>query len=266
MQIHISHTTEYHYSAPVGYALQKVRLRPLTSAVQEVGDWTIDVGGGKVENKYLDHYGNHVDLVSLDQGGQMLSIKATGTVGTRSADGVLGQVYTRAPLWHFREPTVPTTPGPAIRDIAGPLLGNGNTLDGLHALSDAILERVPYVLGNTHSHTGAEEALTGGGGGVCQDHAQIFISAARVAGIPARYVSGYLMMNDRVDQDATHAWAEAHVEGLGWVGFDISNGYSPDERYVRIAIGRDARDASPIEGLRMGTAEEELIVTLQVQQ
>ena len=84
--------------------------------------------------------------------------------------------------------------------------------------------------------------------------------------MPARYVSGYLMMDDRVDQDATHAWAEAHVEGLGWVGFDVSNGISPDERYVRIATGRDARDASPTEGLRVGDAAEHMIVSLQVQQ
>ncbi|MFT6009030.1 MAG: transglutaminase-like putative cysteine protease, partial [Parasphingorhabdus sp.] len=81
-----------------------------------------------------------------------------------------------------------------------------------------------------------------------------------------RYVSGYLMMSDRVDQDATHAWAEAHIQGLGWVGFDVSNGYSPDERYVRIATGLDYREASPISGMRYGSASEDMIVTLQVQQ
>jgi transglutaminase-like putative cysteine protease len=81
---------------------------------------------------------------------------------------------------------------------------------------------------------------------VCQDHAHIFIGAARAADIPARYVSGYLMMNDRIEQDATHAWAEAHVEELGWVGFDISNGISPDPRYVRVATGRDYRHAAPL--------------------
>ena len=73
-------------------------------------------------------------------------------------------------------------------------------------------------------------------------------------------------MNDRVEQDATHAWAEAHIDGLGWVGFDVSNGVSPDERYVRLAVGRDARDAAPISGLRVGNADETLIVSLQVQQ
>jgi len=73
------------------------------------------------------------------------------------------------------------------------------------------------------------------GQGVCQDHTHIFISAARELGYPARYISGYLMMNDRIDQEASHAWAEAYVEGLGWVGFDVSNGISPDERYVQSA-------------------------------
>src|SRR3546814_6519842 len=67
-----------------------------------------------------------------------------------------------------------------------------------------------------------------GAGGVCQDHAHIFIAAMRHLGHPARYVSGYLMMNDRTRQDATHGWAEAHFEHIGWIGFDVSNGHSPD--------------------------------------
>ena len=118
---------------------------------------------------------------------------------------------------------------------------------------------------DTETFASAEEALKAGGG-VCQDHAQIFVAAARVAGIPARYVSGYLMMDDRIDQDASHAWAEAHIEGLGWVGFDVSNGISPDERYVRIATGLDSRDAAPITGIRRGAMDETMIVSLQIQQ
>ena len=74
------------------------------------------------------------------------------------------------------------------------------------------------------------------------------------------------MMDDRIDQDASHAWAEAHVEGLGWVGFDVSNGISPDERYVRIATGLDSRDAAPITGIRRGALDETMIVSLQIQQ
>lgn len=265
MQLSIRHTTEYRYDSPVDYALQKLRLRPVASPMQEVPDWQIDIEGGKIETGYLDHYGNHVDLVSLTPGGQTLVITAHGRVETQDKSGVLGKVYGRAPLWHFQQPTPPTRPGARVRALSAAITGAEDSLAGLHALSTAIIEAVPYTTGETHSHTTAEEALKLGRG-VCQDHAQIFVAAARLAGIPARYVSGYLMMNDRVDQDASHAWAEAHLETLGWVGFDVSNGISPDERYVRLAIGRDARDAAPVEGLRLSSAGEEMIVSLQVQQ
>ena len=122
-----------------------------------------------------------------------------------------------------------------------------------------------YETGATDVYTTAEEAM-GEGMGVCQDHAHIFIGAARALDIPTRYVSGYLLMDDRIDQEATHAWAEAHVEGLGWVGFDISNGISPDTRYVRVATGRDYVEAAPITGVSFGAAEEELRVALAVEQ
>ena len=92
------------------------------------------------------------------------------------------------------------------------------------------------------------------------------VSAARSMGYPARYVSGYLMMNDRVMQDASHAWAEAHIQGLGWVGFDVSNGISPDSRYVRVATALDYRGAAPISGMRFGQGTESMDVSLQVQQ
>lgn len=265
MQLLIDHKTGYSYSDPVDYALQKVRLRPQTLALQHTQSWDIAITGGKLETHYTDHYGNHVDLVSIDPGARSLTIRASGTVVTQPTSGVLGKVYGRAPLWHFQQPTPLTMPGPAINDLARVIPQQDSLLDGLHALSAAILAAAPYQIGETHVRTAAEEALTGGLG-VCQDHAQIFVAAARVAGIPARYVSGYLMMDDRVHQDATHAWAEAHLDDLGWVGFDVSNGISPDQRYVRVAIGRDARDAAPIEGLRMGAAAETLTVSLQVQQ
>ena len=74
------------------------------------------------------------------------------------------------------------------------------------------------------------------------------------------------MMDDRIDQDATHAWAEAHIEGLGWVAFDVSNGISADERYLRLATGRDSTDAAPVSGMRLGDTRETMKVTLQVQQ
>ncbi len=105
---------------------------------------------------------------------------------------------------------------------------------------------------------------------MCQDHAHIFIAAARTLGIPARYVTGYLLMEDTSDgagpAEAHHAWAEAWVESLGWVGFDVANRICPTERYVRLAAGLDAGYAAPIVGSRRGGADEKLDVSVAVQQ
>jgi transglutaminase-like putative cysteine protease len=261
----IKHTTGYAYSAPVDYALQKVRLTPLSSSIQTITGWTLDITGGKIETSYLDHYGNHVDLVSITPGAQSLNICASGTSIPLDSNGILGRTRAGVPLWHFQQPTALTTAGAAIKALPKLDTRADAVVESLHALSSNIASALPYKTGTTTVQTPAEEALQGNGG-VCQDHAQIFIAAARLARLPARYVSGYLLMDDRIDQDATHAWAEVYVEALGWTGFDVSNGMSPDARYTRIAVGRDARDAAPIEGLRVGSADETLKVSLQIQQ
>lgn len=265
MLLTVKHTTEYAFGHPVDFALQKVRLHPADSRLQTVPSWEVSVEGGQIETSYKDHYGNHVDLVSADKGVQMLRIIASGTVETKDAAGVLGRVYGRAPLWHFQQSTPLTKAGDAIKAMSRAVTSKEDLIGGLHALSAEILETVTYETGHTGPETTAEQAVAVGKG-VCQDHANIFVSAVRAAGLPARYVSGYLLMDDRVDQDASHAWAEVHVDDLGWVGFDVSNGVSPDGRYIRIAVGRDAHDAAPIHGLRRGAGDESLIVSLQVQQ
>jgi transglutaminase-like putative cysteine protease len=265
MTLSITHTTKYSYDAPVSYGLQQVRLTPVSTKHQTVTDWKVTITGGAPEASFEDQYQNQTLLVQADKGTTEVSVTVSGDVETHTSDGIFGKVYGTAPLWHFAQSTARTAAGKGIQNLAKPLIGRSNTLNALHDLSKSILQAVPYGHADTFSGTTAEDALTAGGG-VCQDHAQIFVSAARVAGIPARYVSGYLMMNDRIQQDASHAWAEAHIDGLGWVGFDVSNGISPDERYVRIATGLDSRDASPISGVRLGSAAESMIVSLQIQQ
>ncbi|WP_299674244.1 transglutaminase family protein [uncultured Roseobacter sp.] len=265
MLLTINHTTRYHYDAPVDYALQQVRLTPPNTAQQDVRSWEISVEGGRIETQYRDHNGGQVHLVSVDRGAEEVAIRAAGEVETTDTSGVLGKVYGPAPLWYFQKPTPLTEAGPGIKALAKHLTESRDQLAALHALSSSILMAAPYRIGETYAATTAEEALMGGSG-VCQDHAQIFVAAARAAGLPARYVSGYLLMDDRVDQEASHAWAEAHLDSLGWVGFDVSNGISPDERYVRLAHGRDYRRAAPISGLRLGASNESMIVSLQIQQ
>lgn len=265
MLLKIRHMTQYDYDAPVSYALQKLRLTPQRSILQEVKSWGIAIEGGRIETSYTDQYGNFVSLVSAKPGTRRLKITAEGAVHTHDTSGVLGQIYGIAPLWHFVQTTPLTKAGKRIEALAQ-VVGEADTLlSGLHALSSAVLKAVPYEIGATVAGTTAEEAVAIGKG-VCQDHSGIFIAAARSLGLPARYVSGYLMMDDRTDQDASHAWAEVHLDAIGWVGFDVSNGMSPDGRYVRTAVGRDAIDAAPISGLRMGSGNEAMIVSLQVQQ
>jgi transglutaminase-like putative cysteine protease len=100
---------------------------------------------------------------------------------------------------------------------------------------------------------------------VCQDLAHIFIASARAMGLPARYVSGHLARSDgQIDQEAAHAWCEAYVEDLGWVGFDPANGVCPTEAYVRVAIGLDYLGAAPVRGSRYGGDGERLDVRLRV--
>ena len=135
----------------------------------------------------------------------------------------------------------------------------------LHNLSSRILERVPYRAGLTNPATSAENAFEIGGG-VCQDHTHIFISAARLLGYPARYISGYLLTGDRLEQNATHAWAEVFLQNLGWVGFDVSNGISPSEAYGPMAVGLDYCDAAPVSGINYDGVNEELLVSVEIEQ
>lgn len=265
MLLTINHTTRYSYDQPIEYGLQQVRLTPQNANQQNVLEWHLAVEGGKIETSYRDHNGTQVQLVSVNRGAQEISITATGKVETTDTVGILGPIYEPAPLWYYLKSTPLTTPGQGIAALAHGLSDAQDTLSALHALSASILMAVPYATGETFAATTAEDALMGGRG-VCQDHTQIFVAAARCAGIPARYVSGYLMMDERVDQEASHAWGEAYVEGLGWVGFDISNGISPDARYVRLGSGLDYRHAAPISGMRLGPSQESMIVSLQIQQ
>jgi transglutaminase-like putative cysteine protease len=266
MRLSIRHTTLYRFAEPAAYGLQRLRLTPKATQGQAVLDWRMRFEGAKLELEYDDQNFNHVTLASVLPGALDVTIECEGLVETRDNAGVIGQHSGHLPLWSFLSQTSRTRPGARMRSlVAAARRSDGDTLAMLHELSTAIHDAVTYTTGVTTVETTAEEAVSQGAG-VCQDHAHIFIGAARALDIPARYVSGYLMMNDRIEQEATHAWAEAHVAGLGWVGFDISNGISPDTRYVRVATGRDYSEAAPVTGISFGPQTEELRVALAVEQ
>jgi transglutaminase-like putative cysteine protease len=266
MRLAIHHTTHYRFARPVVHAIQRLRLTPKSTQGQEILAWDMAFDNAEKQFAYEDQHRNLTTLVAVTPGSQDVTVTCSGTVDTHDFAGIIGHHAGHLPLWSFRGQTALTRPGPGMRSLARELRKDGrDTLAMLHALSARIRGKVAYQTGVTGVDTRAEDAWAIGRG-VCQDHSHLFIGTARALGIPARYVSGYLMMNDRIEQEATHAWAEAHVESLGWVGFDVSNGISPDQRYVRVATGRDYRDAAPVTGISTGSMDEDLSVSVAVEQ
>ncbi len=266
MRLSIFHETRYQYDAPVSYALQQLRLTPKATAGQTIINWKVEVSGGTLQTTFTDHHNNKVELIRFDPDITEIIVKCVGEVETADNSGVIGAHGGYAPLWLFKRTTPLTKAGPKIQALAQSV--REKEQDGialLHTLCDTVLEKVKYVSGSTLSSTTGEEAIEAGNG-VCQDHAHVFISAARLLGYPARYVSGFLMTDNEEHQNAGHAWAEAYVENIGWIGFDPPNEQCPDARYIRVATGLDAREAAPISGLIQGAIEEKLVVNVQVQQ
>lgn len=269
MRLSICHSTTYRFDQPITYALQRVRLHPKDSAGQAVGSWTMDVENGSCVLDYRDHHNNLVSLVAVTPGSVEVVIACHGDVTTADNNGVTGVHNSYVPLWLFKRETPRTVVTPLIRSFCAELRqmfrNSTSEVEWMHAASGAILDRVAYTTGKTDAATTASDALLLGRG-VCQDHAHVLITCARHLGLPARYVSGYLLIDDRVDQDAGHAWAEVHLSGLGWVGFDVSNGICPDDRYVRVATGLDYQDAAPVTGRVIGATDESMVVKLRVEQ
>lgn len=266
MLLKISYKTKYNYDAPIDYALQQARITPKSRNGQTVLDWKIELSGAKTELEYSDENNNLVTLLSMESGTQEFEVYCHGEVEVENLSGVVGPHGGYAPLWYFQRSTPLTKAGPRVRKTAQELGASpNNEIEYFHGLSALIAEKVKYQQYSTEISMGAEDVLENATG-VCQDHAHVFIAVARNLGFPSRYVSGYLMMDDRVDQEATHGWAEVYLSDLGWVGFDVSNGISPDDRYVRVATGLDYQQAAPLSGLRFGSGNESMIVSLQVQQ
>ncbi|PZM14149.1 transglutaminase family protein [Rhizobium tubonense] len=263
MRLKINHVTEYRYDEPSQFSLQRLRLTPLSGAGQTVIDWSLKVEGARTEVEYDDQFGNRISLVSHDGDQDSTRIVATGEVETHDLNGITGVHTGFCPLWLFLRDTPLTKAGKLTKELIRGVSGESD-VGRMHSLMGAIHQTVEYLPGSSDTETTSEQALERKSG-VCQDHAHIFISAARAMRFPARYVSGYLLMEGTVDQAATHAWGEVHIAGLGWVGFDPANDVCPDDRYVRIATGLCYRDAAPVSGMRIGTPGENLTVTVSVE-
>ena len=265
MRLTIRHVTSYRFENPVAYGLQQLRKTPKSTWGQTVTDWQTDISGGAREVSFEDNHNNVVELISFEREATQVTVTSSGVVEIDDTAGIMGKHKGPSPLWLYLRSTPLTHAGQGVRALVRAARDGENDLDKLHKLMAAIREAVNYEVGASRPDWTAEQAIEDGRG-VCQDHTHIFVAAAREIGFPARYVSGYLMLDDTQAQDAMHAWAEAHVDGLGWVGFDVSNSISPDPRYVRVATGLDYLQAAPVTGMRIGGADETLRVDIEVAQ
>tara|TARA_B100000989_G_C19507890_1_gene457376 strand:+ start:59 stop:874 length:816 start_codon:yes stop_codon:yes gene_type:complete len=266
----ISHKTTFEYQTAPKYVLQRLHLTPLKLAHQRALKWEISISGGAIELETVDHHGNDVHICRYYSDFRKIEIICRGTVEVSDTAGVSGVHNNKIPLSVYRNSTALSMLGPSLRRISKEFKiimrdKSYDELSILHDLSACIAENIRYSKGKTDVNTTAEMAMEIGAG-VCQDHVHAFLAVSRSLGFSARYVSGYLMMNKNSVQNASHAWAEIHIHGLGWVGFDVSNGISPDDRYVALATGFDYTDVIPISGLRLGTGGEEISTQISVSQ
>lgn len=262
MRIRISHDTTYSYAAPVKSAIQILRLTPRNHEGQFVARWNVGIDGEARIVRREDWYGNITHALNVDGPVVEIGLRVTGEVETEDQAGLVRGTVERFPPAFFLRQTKLTAADAALADFAASAAaGPANPLDKLHALMHALHDLVTFDANATDVVTTAAEAFHAGHG-VCQDFSHIFCAAARSVGIPARYVSGYLMRPGMAEQEASHAWSEAYVQDLGWVSFDAANAICATDLYVRIAIGLDYLEAAPIRGSYYGAAEERMEVKL----
>ncbi len=266
MILSVHHVTTYSYDQPVRGVVQSHRLTPSAFEGQRTIRWAVTVSDSISGGSFRDGAGDLVHSHSVLGPVDRIVVTVDGEVETRDLAGVLRGHRELIPPEVYLRHTAPTRPDLALSEMGrAAVSGIVDALEAAHSLSNHVADAIAYRPGATHAHTTAAEALALGEG-VCQDHAHALIAAARSQDIPARYVSGYLYATeDSTPHEAAHAWAEVHVAGLGWVGFDPANRCCPDERYIRLGSGYDSRDAAPIRGTARGPGTEELDVIVAVQ-
>jgi transglutaminase-like putative cysteine protease len=260
MRISIDHVTRYIYEAPVRYSTQYLRLVPQTNTRQRVVEWRLDTPGTPLELR--DGYGNVLHVLTIDKPVREIVIRSSGIVETSSSIDDAADEPRLSPLLFLRH-TALTQPDTPLCDFAERYRRRAGMLSGLRDLASGVLKKLPFQPGVTAVHSTALEAFESGNG-VCQDHAHVFIACCRYLGVPARYVSGYVYTEGNAEAVvASHAWAEAWVVDR-WRSFDITNAKSAGEHHIRVAIGSDYLDASPVRGIRRGGGEEQMVATALV--
>jgi transglutaminase-like putative cysteine protease len=260
----IEHTTRFAYTGPITETMMELRLTPLDGRGQRLLEFALRISPRVKLETYRDGYGNLVHYFNLLRAHQKLRVTSRslvemdGDIGAREDDLVFD-------FLRFREPVTdePGVRALAVRHAPADLASATAVERALDSLTVAISHDFAYDPAVTNVYTGVGEVLELRAG-VCQDFAHLFIAAARAMRVPARYVSGYIHVPGPggVMEGASHAWAEAWVPGTGWVGFDATHPVRAGENHVRVAVGRDYRDAAPTRGVYVGMATGTMVVNV----
>jgi transglutaminase-like putative cysteine protease len=282
---HLVHITEFHYDGPVSESYNEVRLRPLTDEKQSCLSFRLTTTPASEAKSYQDGFGNWVHQFNVLKEHRHLKIE-TDSVVLRLDVPEIGALTTleevdavREELYEeFYDYLVDSNYVPHLAELdeliaTAEHTGDGTAFGFAEAASRLIHERFQYVPGATHVQSSIVDALRLGAG-VCQDFAHLLLGASRKRGLPARYVSGYLVpqrvdnpnsaLEEVIGGQASHAWVEVYIPECGWMALDPTLGMGVGPRHVRIAYGRDYGDVAPVRGLYNGHAGQRLSVDVQL--
>lgn len=277
MHLRVVHRTTFNYAGKAHDSFNETRLRPMTDRTQRCHDFTLHVEPAASSRDYDDFYGNTVHTFEVIESHTKLIIESTSAVETTPSpspvpgvsfdqlerDGereMLAEFYTAS---HY----VPLEPELARETRVALDGGRADVWTTVRRLGSHIYRNFAYRPKTTGVNTRATDVLKLRMG-VCQDFAHVHLGLCRTLGIPARYVSGYFFNSSRrpSEIEASHAWIEAWLPGGGWVGFDPTHDRPTDERYVKVAVGRDYADIRPVNGTYRGAPTLSLQVDVSVRE
>jgi transglutaminase-like putative cysteine protease len=266
----IRHVTEYQYSETASDSFNELRLKPAQTDNQSLLGFKLTLQPPAPTTERTDYYGTKVYSFHLAGRHSALRIETSATVVTHRKPlpqpvPALSLKLARDQWVEYLAPSQQIPAGDWAARLEYPALNDStDLLEYLMGLNARIKTRFEYRSGATRIGTPLEEFLRLGAG-VCQDYAHLMLAVCREAGIPARYVSGYVYAGaDFIGAEATHAWVECYLPGSGWVGFDPTNDVLAGESHIRIGHGRDYADVPPLRGLRRGGGVEHLEVAVTV--
>ena len=276
----VEHVSRYRYSSPARHCALSLCLTPREDARQRLLGSEIVTNPEAPQNSETDSFGNTRQVINIHREHQLLEIAARSSVELGpfapvpdALDfGAWGRIHSWKDdlhYWDFTRPSAFCRPSPALAAFLHEFAieTGADPLQSLVQLCDTLHRSFQYLPGSTTVVSPIEHILETRQG-VCQDYSHVMITIARSWGIPARYVSGYLYVDnqgsDAPTQTASHAWVECLLPGLDWVGFDPTNRCLASVRHVRVGVGRDYQDVPPVRGIFLGSGHTQLEVDVRV--